>query len=70
MRIHREETEREAEAQAEGEAGSMQEPNVGLDPGSPGSHPGMKAGAKPLSHPGCPCNTDFKSTHGIVSSFT
>ena len=48
-------TEREAETQAEGEAGSMhQEPNVGLDPGSPGSRPGPKAGAKPLRHPGIP----------------
>ena len=35
--------EREAETQAEGEAGSMQEPDVGLDPGSSGSCPGMKA---------------------------
>ena len=34
---------REAETQAEGEAGSMREPNMGLDPGSPGSHPGLKA---------------------------
>ena len=49
------EREREAETQAEGEAGSMYwEPNVGLDPGSPGSHPGPKAGAKPLGHPGIP----------------
>ena len=30
------------------------EPDVGLDPGTPGSHPGPKAGAKPLSHPGIP----------------
>ena len=30
------------------------EPNVGLDPGSPGSYPGPKASAKPLSHPGIP----------------
>ena len=30
------------------------EPNVGLDPRTPGSHPGPKAGAKPLSHPGIP----------------
>ena len=52
--------EREAEAQAEGEAGSMhQEPDVGFDPGSPGSHPGPKAGAKPLRHPGIPWNTSF-----------
>ena len=38
------ETEREAETQAEGEAGSMhQEPDAGLDPGSPGSRPALKA---------------------------
>ena len=38
-----------------GEAGSRhREPNVGLDPGSPGSRPGPKAGAKPLHHPGIP----------------
>ena len=49
------ERKREAETQAEGEAGSMhREPDVGLDPGSPGSHPGPKAGAKPLRHPGIP----------------
>ena len=45
-------TEREAETQAEGEAGSCREPDVGFDPGSPGSRPGPKAGAKPLPHPG------------------
>ena len=51
---HRE-REREAETQAEGEAGSMhREPDVGFDPGSPGSRPGPKAGAKPLHHPGIP----------------
>ena len=47
--------EREAETQAEGEAGSMhREPDVGFDPGSPGSRLGPKAGAKPLRHPGIP----------------
>ena len=30
------------------------EPDVGLDPGSPASRSGPKAGAKPLSHPGTP----------------
>ena len=30
------------------------EPDVGFDPGSPGSRPGPKAGAKPLHHPGIP----------------
>ena len=48
-------TQREAETQAEGEAGSMhREPDMGFDPGSPGLHPGPKAGAKPLHHPGIP----------------
>ena len=48
-------THREAETQAEGEAGSMhREPDVGFDPESPGSRPGPKAGAKPLRHPGIP----------------
>ena len=31
-----------------------QETDVGLDPGTPESHPGLEGGAKPLSHPGCP----------------
>ena len=30
------------------------EPDVELDLGSPGSRPGLKTGAKPLSHPGIP----------------
>ena len=38
------EREREREREAEGEAGSMhQEPDLGLDPWSPGSGPGLKA---------------------------
>ena len=50
-------TQREREREAEGEAGSMhREPDVGFDPGSPGSRPGPKAGAKPLRHPGIPDN--------------
>ena len=32
----------------------------GLDPGTPGSRPGLKAGAKPLSHPGIPPTLNFK----------
>ena len=49
--------EREAETQAEGEAGSMhREPDAGFDPGSPGSRPGPKGGTKPLHHPGIPRN--------------
>ena len=41
--IHGRHREREAETQAEGEAGSMQEPDMGLNPRSPGSGPGLKA---------------------------
>ena len=36
-----------------------QEPDVGLDPRSPGSHPGPKAGAKLLRHPGIPIHQIF-----------
>ena len=49
------EREREAETQEEREKQApCQEPNVGLDPRTLGSHPGPKAGAKLLSHPGIP----------------
>ena len=48
------EREREAETQEEGEAGPCREPDVGLDPGTPGLRPGPKAGAELLSHPGIP----------------
>ena len=37
------------------------EPDVGFDPGSPGSRPGPKAGAKPLRHPGIPENYFFQT---------
>ena len=30
------------------------EPDAGLDPGTPGSCPELKADAQPLSHPGVP----------------
>ena len=32
----------------------MQEPDVGHDPGTPGSRPESKADAQPLNHPGIP----------------
>ena len=47
-------TEREAKTQAEGEAGSCGEPNVGLDPRTPGPQPEPKADTQPLSHLGAP----------------
>ena len=55
--IHERQREREcvAETEAEGKAGSMQQPDVGPDSGTLGSHPEPKADAQPLSHPGIPC---------------
>ena len=45
----------------------LREPDMGLNPWSPGSHPGPKAGTKPLSPPGIPvlCNiyVDFTVFH-------
>ena len=52
-------TERETQAETQAEAALCREPDVGLDPGSPGSHPGLKTGTKPLSHPRIPCKLDF-----------
>ena len=43
--------QREKQGKAEGE------PDMGLDPGTPGSCPGLKAGTKPLSHPGIPTSS-------------
>ena len=47
-------TEREAETQAKGEAGSMQGVQCGTDPRTPGSCPGPMAEAQPLSYSGAP----------------
>ena len=47
------ERERQRHRQREKQA-PYRESNVGLNPGTPGSHPRLKAGAKPLSHPGIP----------------
>ena len=49
------ETQRKAETQVEEEAGSCGEPDVGLDPRTPGSCPEPKTDAQSLSHPGVPC---------------
>ena len=43
---------RDIERESEGEAGSLQEPDAGLDPRTPGSLPELKADSQPLSHPG------------------
>ena len=54
--------EREAETQAEGEAGSMQEAQCGTQSRNPNlgtPRPGPKAGTKLLSHPGIPEISDL-----------
>ena len=43
----------------EREAGSMQGPDVGLDPGTPGLHSEPKAEVQLLSHPGVPNSIPF-----------
>ena len=46
-------TQRQRQRQRE-KQDPCREPDVGLDPGTPGSCPGLKVGTKPLSHPGIP----------------
>ena len=53
MRGTKRERERQRHRQREKQA-PYREPDVELDPGTPGSCFGPKAGAKPLSHPGIP----------------
>ena len=54
MKDAQREREREEQKQAEGEAGSMQGVQLGLDPETLGSCPEPKADAQPLSHPAVP----------------
>ena len=54
------ERERQRHRQREKQA-SCRELDAGLDPRSPGSGPGPKAGAKPLSHPGIPQELSLNS---------
>ena len=49
------EKERQRHRQREKQA-PCRESDMGLDPRSLGSHPGLKAGTRPLSHPGIPSN--------------
>ena len=49
MRDTEHERERQRHRQREKQA-----PCMGLDPGSPGKRPELKAGAQPLRHPGVP----------------
>ena len=52
-RLRERERERQRHRQREKQA-PCREPDVGLDPRTPGSHPGLKAGTKLLGHPGIP----------------
>ena len=47
------ERERQRHRQREKQA-PCRDPDVGLNPRTPGSHPGPEAGTKPLKHPGIP----------------
>ena len=42
------------------------EPDVELDPGTPGSHPELKADAQPLSHPGIPRKDFFEELTKVI----
>ena len=60
-------TQRETETQAEGETGSMQESDAGLNPGTPGSQPEPKVDTQPLSHPSIPPQDGFAKTSSCLS---
>ena len=53
--IQSSETQREKQTHRQREKQAPQgEPSVGLDPGTPGPHPELKADVNPLSYPGFP----------------
>ena len=61
-------TEREGQRHRQREKQApCREPDVGLDPRTPGSHPGPKAGTKQRSHPGIPF-TFFRTDSRILES--
>ena len=66
MIVRERERERQRHRQREKQV-PCREPDAGLNPGTPGSHPGPKAGAKPLSHPGIPLMSHSYSRKQIVS---
>ena len=61
------ERERQRHRQREKQA-PCREPDVGFDPGTPGSLLGPKAGTKPLSHPGIPCLCIFYCDFKVISN--
>ena len=62
------ERERQRHRQREKQA-PFREPDVGLDPTTPGSRPEPKADAQPLSHPGIPLYCIFLKTSHITKMF-
>ena len=58
---HERHTERERQRQRQREKLPHGEPDVRLDPRTPGSHAEPKADAQPLSHPGVP-KASFKDS--------
>ena len=64
--IHERHRERQRHRQRAKQA-PCREPDVGLDPRTPGSCPGPKADAKPLSNPGIPNFLFFKINHSVKS---
>ena len=59
------EREREAETQAEGEAGSMQGARRGTRSRVSRITPWAEGGAKPLSQLGCPISQTFKTLNNV-----
>ena len=54
------ERERQSHRQRERQA-SLREPDVGLNPRTPGSQPEPKVDTQPLSQPGAPVHVKFQS---------
>ena len=63
-------TEREAETQAEGEAGSLQGARCGTQSQESEICPEPKANTQPLSHPGVPLHTFLTLTSAKGLRFT
>ena len=55
--------DRERQRHRQREEAPCREPDVGLNPETPGLLPGLKAGAKPLSHPGILIDKSFNGVN-------
>ena len=61
-------TQREAETQAEGEAGSLRGPDAGLDPGTRGHVLGRRQVLTRWAPPGCPVAWIFYKTQRMETT--